>query len=634
MCTIAAAIVRNPDEIHARVPEVKRILDATGYRGPDASGIWNDNQVLLGHCRLSIIDLSDAGTQPMHDEAHGLHITFNGEIYNYRELRKDLEKSGYRLHSDTDTEVILGAYHVYGKTFLSRLMGMFAFVLYDKQNAQVLLCRDRLGEKPLLYYFDNKRLLAASELKCLYAFKGITLSPDPDAIADFFSLQYIPGPGTILQEVKKVAPGECLTLDLRTWQTTSFLYWSVYDHLGTAPPTHIDHIDAAIEDSVRHRLIADVDVGILLSGGIDSSLLAAYAAQISTSPLQAFLVSFGQSKLDESTYARMVARSLNMELVEINGEHMDADTFRRVMYHADEPLGDPAAIPTFMISEVIRGHVKVVLSGEGADELFWGYDYYRRQMCFDRLAPFMPRLKNWKWPGGILSALESNPHVPGPLSRLCKIAAISHDTGCGRWTSIFGDSALERLLTYSSDKRSDAVLAAALTRLKTRVPASEAALALDLLYWLPDDLLVKVDRCSMAHGIEARAPYLDHRVVELALRLPKELKTGSGVGKIVLRELLRRKLPRETAAIISTRRKHGFDVPIDAWLNNELHETANACFSESGLNDVPMLNGPYVRRLWRDFKTHGGDAPFVRKLWLVLCFITWYDNHKEKFGFQ
>lgn len=636
MCGIVAVVARDPAEVRARVPEVERILDATAYRGPDARGLWHSEQVVLGHRRLSIIDLSDAGTQPMHDAANGLHITFNGEIYNYRELRRELEERGYRFHTNTDTEAILAAYHVFGSAFPERLLGMFAFVLYDEQRAKVLLCRDRLGKKPLLYYCDGERLLAASELKCLYAFQAINLSPDPGAIADFFSLQYVPGPGTILQEIKKIKPGECVELDLRTWHTTSNIYWSVYDHLDRAngASVGVDEVDAAIQTSVRYRLIADVEVGILLSGGIDSSLLAAYAAGLSTSPLKAFLVSFGGSALDESQYARLVAHSLNVELVTIDGGHLDADTFQRVMYHADEPLGDPAAIPTFMISEVIRQHVKVVLSGEGADELFWGYDYYRRQMRFDRLAPFVPRLQPGKCLGSLMAALESSPHVPGSLSRLCKVIAATNDTGCSRWTSVFGTAALARLLTGAPERTSTAPIAAALQQLRHRLPPSEAALALDLLYWLPDDLLVKVDRCSMAHGIEARAPYLDHRLVELALRLPAAMKIGPSGGKLVLRELLRRRLPQETAAIITARRKHGFDVPIDAWLNGELRGLAEEYFSESGLRDVPMLNAPYVRRLWRDFKSHGGGAPFTRKLWLVLCFIAWYGNHKNKFGFR
>jgi asparagine synthase (glutamine-hydrolysing) len=212
--------------------------------------------------------------------------------------------------------------------------------------------------------------------------------------------------------------------------------------------------------------------------------------------------------------------------------------------------------------------------------------------------------------------------------------AATDDTGCSRWTSVFGTPALARLLTFTPEQQTGAILTSDLNRLKNRLPASEAALALDLLYWLPDDLLVKVDRCSMAHSIEARAPYLDHRLVELALRLPTAMKIGPSGGKVVLRELLRRRLPQETAAIIAARRKHGFDVPIDAWLNGELRGLAEECFSESGLRDVPMLNAPYVRRLWRDFKNHGGGTPFTRKLWLVLCFIAWYGNHKNKFGFR
>lgn len=636
MCGIAAAVAPDPAEVRARVSEIERILEALCYRGPDAGGTWADSRVVLGHRRLSIIDLSDAGTQPMHDTANGLHITFNGEIYNYRELRSDLEGSGYRFRTDTDTEVLLAAYHVWGTAFPAHLKGMFAFVLYDERREKVLLCRDRLGKKPLLYYHDGSRLLAASELKCLYAFRGITLTPDPGAAADFFALQYVPGPGTILREVKRLEPGECLELDLRTWRTSSRQYWSVYGCLvpGPEPPPGIDEIEAALKESVRYRLIADVEVGILLSGGIDSSLLAACAAELSTSPLKAFVVSFGAAALDESAYARMVARSLDIELVHIDGGLLDADTFTRVMYHADEPLGDPAAIPTFMISEVIRRHVKVVLSGEGADELFWGYEHYRRQLWFDRLFGCMPRMRPPRRLDSLLAAIESSPRAPGSLSRLCKVLAAGNDAGCSRWTSVFGNAALGDLLEAAPDRAPAAAAAQALQQLKRMLPATEAALALDLMFWLPDDLLVKVDRCSMAHAVEARTPFLDHRLVELALRLPAACKIGPSGAKHVLRELLLRRLPPQAAAVIAGRPKHGFDVPLDAWLKGPLRATAEAFFSESALRTVPMLHAPYVQRLWHAFKTREADAHFTRKLWLVLCFMAWYDNHSNKFGFH
>jgi len=635
MCGIVAAVVRNPAEVRARIPEVERILDAISYRGPDARGLWHDEQVVLGHRRLSIIDLSEAGTQPMHDRSGDLHISFNGEIYNYRELRRDLEAQGYCFHSSTDTEVILAAYCIYGRDFASRLLGMFAFVLYDEAGDCVLMCRDRLGKKPLLYYHDDERLLAASELKCMYAFQGLDLEPDPGAIQDFFALHYVPGPGTILHKIRKVEPGECVELHLPTWRIRSRLYWSVLDYAGrTLPDAGIEEVDTALQDSVRYRLIADVEVGVLLSGGIDSSLLAAYASGLSTSPLKAFLVSFSGSALDESNYARMVARSLNIELVELDGGLLEPDTLSRVMYHTDELMGDPAAVPTYMIAHVIRQHVKVVLSGEGADELFWGYDYYRRQILFDRLTGFLPRLKPGKRLRSLLATVESSRYVPGALARLSKILAETEDTGCSRWTSVFGPAAREHLLACDCERASTKNIATALSQLKGRLPPSEAALTLDLLFWLPDDLLVKVDRCSMAHAVEARAPYLDHRVVELALRLPASLKIGPAGGKQVLRELLRRRLPPEAAAVIAARPKHGFDVPLDAWLNGPLRASAEEFFSEAGLKNAPMLNAPYVRSLWKNFKDGRAGAPFARKLWLVLCFMTWYAHHKNGFGFR
>jgi len=355
MCGIVAAVAKDPMLTQIRKHELEIILDRMAYRGPDSRGAWSVPHVLMGHRRLSIIDLSDAGTQPFHDLAHNLHITFNGEIYNYRELRKDLEVCGYRFHSDTDTEVILGAYYIYGRNFLNKLRGMFAFILFDAEKKKVLLCRDRMGKKPLYYYFDGKELLSSSEIKFLHGFKGATLSIDPESLRAFFSLQYIPGPHTIYTEVRTVEPGECVELDMNTWQVTLNTYWSIHDQFCSLPASghELESIDAALAESVRYRLIADVDIGILLSGGIDSSLLSCYAASQSASPPRAFLVSFDRSDLDESVFAKMVADSLGIDIIEIDGGKLDENIFTRVVYHADQPLGDPACIPTFMICEAV-----------------------------------------------------------------------------------------------------------------------------------------------------------------------------------------------------------------------------------------------------------------------------------------
>jgi len=269
MCGIVAAVAKNPALTLEHAPSVERILDAMAYRGPDARGIRQRRNVIMGHRRLSIIDLSDAGRQPMHDVQHGLHIVFNGEIYNYKELRGDLEDRGYRFRTHTDTEAILGAYHVYGSQFLEKLRGMFAFVLHDESAQKVFLCRDRMGKKPLYYYFDSEQLLVCSEIKFLYAFQAVPLSIAWEHVRAFFALQYVPGTATFLNEINKIAPGECLELDLRTWRTASTRYWRVSDHLGSDSSSDIGirQVDEMIRESVRYRLVADVEIGILLSGG-------------------------------------------------------------------------------------------------------------------------------------------------------------------------------------------------------------------------------------------------------------------------------------------------------------------------------------------------------------------------------
>jgi asparagine synthase (glutamine-hydrolysing) len=642
MCGIVAAVTKDSVRIQRREAEAALILDRMAYRGPDAKGVWSVPQVLLGHRRLSIIDLSDAGTQPLHDLEHDLHITFNGEIYNYRELRKELEARGYRFHTGTDTEVILAAYYVYGRDFLPMLRGMFAFVLFDAQKKKVLLCRDRMGKKPLYYYLDGQELLAVSEIKFLHAFKGISLSIDPESLRAFFSLQYIPGPHTIYDEVRTVLPGECVELDMRSWQADQRPYWSIHDQFRSSPPapgSELAAIDAALAESVRYRLIADVKIGILLSGGIDSSLLSCYAAAQSTSPPKAFLVSFDRHDLDESVFARMVAGSLGIGIVEIDGGKLDENTFRRVVYHADQPMGDPACIPTFMIAEAIADHVKVVLSGEGADELFWGYSYYRKELLWRHISRLLPPVSVRRKLYPLLAAIESSPQVRNSIGRFSKVLATKNDTGCALWTSVFGDAALEKLMpagTMGSDcgSRHFNQIELRLAKLQERTGAAEASIALDLAFWLPDDLLVKVDRMTMAHSVESRAPFLDHQVVQQALNLPSEYKADLFTGKKILRKLLMQKLPAETAHVIAVRNKHGLDVPLAGWLRNALRSHADECFSPSAVHDTGMLNASYVSSLWGSLRNRSATAPFARKIWLLLCFMTWHEHHKNKFGFH
>jgi asparagine synthase (glutamine-hydrolysing) len=640
MCGIVAAFTKDPVKVQDRISEVNNILDRMAYRGPDAKGLWSVANGIMGHRRLSIIDLSDAGVQPLHDWEHNLHIVFNGEIFNYQELRKELIARGYLFHTDTDTEVILGAYCIYGMDFLQMLRGMFAFVLFDAAKMKVLLCRDRIGKKPLYYFMDEDELLVTSEIKFLHGFKGIPLSIDSESLGDYFALQYIPGPYTIYTDVRSVVPGEYVELDMHTWRADTCPYWSIQDqfHSLSASADESARIDALIGDCVRYRLIADVDIGILLSGGIDSSLLSCYAAAQSTKHPKAFLVSFDRLDLDESVFAKMVARSLGIDIVEIDGGKLDENVFRQVVFHADQPLGDPACVPTFMISEAISNHVKVVLSGEGADELFWGYSHYRKELMWRRYLNMLPSftIRNRLYP--LLAAIENCPNINNSIGRFSKILSAKCDVGCSLWTSVFGDAALEQLMPErrsGSDcgNRHFQRIERLIQIFQNLTGAIEASIALDLAFWLPDDLLAKVDRMTMAHSIEARTPFLDHLLVQQALNLPSRYKVDQFTGKIILRNLLMQKLPAEVSHAIANRKKHGFDVPLVGWLQHDLRNHAEECFSQSALEGTGMLNVPYVRSLWRSFRDYeGASVPFARKIWLILCFMTWYEHHTKQFG--
>ena len=618
--------------------EAESALSILAHRGPDAAGLWWDDRVLLGHRRLAVVDLSDAGTQPLHDHENNLHISFNGEIYNYRKLKKDLEARGYRFRTGTDTETLLGAYLHYGDDFIEKLMGMFAFVLYDRKRGKVLLCRDRLGKKPLYFSMNGGRLIAASELKAFYAFGDIAPSIDMESLRSYFSLQYIPGPWTILKEVRRVQPGCCMTLDLRRGGIFHRRYWtptaSATSGVGT-PEDMAEAVASLFAESVERRLVADVDIGLMLSGGVDSSLIACLASELSGKPLKGFVVSF-EGDLDESVHAETVASALDMELVKVEGESPDPDTFERMVYHADEPLGDSACIPTFMISKAMSSHVKVILSGEGADELFWGYTHYRREILLKRLfpgpfpSPASRRLRKRA------AQIENRSGACEPFPRLCKLLESGIDIGVARWTTIFGETAADGLFTRECFEpfrppRFALEMHEALVSGEQFLDPTAASIAVDVSFFLPDDLLVKVDRMSMAHGIEARTPFLDHKLVEHALGMPGGQKADLLETKKILRTLLARRLPAKVAASIAYRKKHGFDVPLHRWLKSDLRSVAESCFSASALRETGFLDASRIETLWKGFLRRPTSVPYARKIWTILCFLAWHRRHAGGF---
>jgi asparagine synthase (glutamine-hydrolysing) len=603
------------------------------YRGPDHQGIWSENGVCFGHRRLSIIDLSADGNQPFQSSDQRYVLVFNGEIFNYQELRSSLQNLGHAFNTASDTEVILAAYAQYGKEFCKYLRGMFALVIYDRVLNELVFARDRLGKKPLFIFENEKVIIFSSEVKFFHAFQTIPLEINEESLLNFLSLQYIPGPQTIYKNVSQIKAGELFSYDLNKNQSKSSTYWNMFDYVGQRKDIpELDEIDKLLEKSIKYRLVSNVDIGLLLSGGIDSSLLACYMHELAGKKVKAFNVGFAEQSIDESAYAKQVASALGLELVSLNLEDISIDNFSKSIFHADQPLGDSAIIPTYLIAKSIGEHVKVVLSGEGADELFHGYDHYEYEKYYYGLGklPF-------ECAGMLLNGIsELGIHKFDRIkNKLQSISSFKKDTGTSRWTSILSPDLSKQFLT--PDKRPSGNYENQfddfLQHFRTNASNLESSLMLDLLTWLPDDLLVKTDRMMMACSVEARTPYLDHELVEVVLNSSAHFNKHPFQSKNYLRKLLKKKLPASIAESISSRPKQGFLTPNHKWLNSNLSELSSFLFSSDNLRNNPYLNNQKVEQLWQD---NNKQKPGTnnRLLWNLFCFLEWYRQHETKFGFK
>jgi asparagine synthase (glutamine-hydrolysing) len=560
-------------------------------------------------------------------------LVFNGEIFNYQELRSSLQNLGHAFNTASDTEVILAAYAQYGKEFCKYLRGMFALVIYDRVLNELVFARDRLGKKPLFIFENEKVIIFSSEVKFFHAFQTIPLEINEESLLNFLSLQYIPGPQTIYKNVSQIKAGELFSYDLNKNQSKSSTYWNMFDYVGQRKDIpELDEIDKLLEKSIKYRLVSNVDIGLLLSGGIDSSLLACYMHELAGKKVKAFNVGFAEQSIDESAYAKQVASALGLELVSLNLEDISIDNFSKSIFHADQPLGDSAIIPTYLIAKSIGEHVKVVLSGEGADELFHGYDHYEYEKYYYGLGklPF-------ECAGMLLNGIsELGIHKFDRIkNKLQSISSFKKDTGTSRWTSILSPDLSKQFLT--PDKRPNGNYENQfddfLQHFRTNASNLESSLMLDLLTWLPDDLLVKTDRMMMACSVEARTPYLDHELVEVVLNSSAHFNKHPFQSKNYLRKLLKKKLPASIAESISSRPKQGFLTPNHKWLNSNLSELSSFLFSSDNLRNNPYLNNQKVEQLWQD---NNKQKPGTnnRLLWNLFCFLEWYRQHETKFGFK
>lgn len=608
-------------------------LNLMEYRGPDNKGLWCEDGICFGHRRLSIIDLSSQGNQPFHSSDDRYVIVFNGEIYNYKQLRSELMKFGYSFRTETDTEVILAAYSHYGTDFCNQLKGMFAMVIYDRKDNKIVFTRDRLGKKPLFLFENDEVIIFSSEIKFFHAFRMIPLEINGESLLNFLSLQYIPGPQTIYQNIRQIKPAEIFKYDLKAKQGSTETYWNMFGFVGKRKDIpQLDEIGEMLEKSIRYRLVANVDIGLLLSGGIDSSLLACYMHELAGKKVKAFNVGFSDKLIDESSYAKQVANSLDLDLITLNIEDISADNFTQSVYHGDQPLGDSAIIPTYLIAKSIGKHVKVVLSGEGADELFHGYDHYNYEKYYYGLGklPFES--------AGIFFNIISEAGIhkfDKVKNKLRSISSFKKDTGTSRWTSILSPELARNFLRKGQipDTSYENQFYNFLQQFGKNAGKLESSLMLDLMTWLPDDLLVKTDRMMMACSVEARTPFLDHELVEEVLKSSGHFNNHLFQSKNYLRQLLKKKLPASVSDLISKRRKQGFETPKLRWLNTSLSELSSFLFSEENLRNNPHLDAEKVRALWLDCQKQKPGTN-NRLIWNLFCFLEWYRQHETKFGFN
>ena len=558
-------------------PQIIAVMrDGLTHRGPDDAGLWSspDGLVHLGHRRLSIIDLTEAAHQPMAaDETSRIVIVFNGEIYNFKEIRDELMAEGHVFRSRSDTEVILRAYEAWGTSCPERFNGMFAFCLYDRQQRRLFLARDRAGEKPLYYLHRPGSFLFASELKAIMADPSFARQLDPEGLRSYLAYGYVPGERCILRYAKKLPPGHAMTYDLTRDCLTVWRYWTLPDEVekagkGLSDADLTDELESLLRDAIRKQLVADVPVGILLSGGLDSSLVTALASQEASSPVRTFTVTFpGYDGHDEGPYARLVADHFHTRHLELEAEKASPDLLVELARQFDEPLADHAIVPTYLLARLIRRHAKVALGGDGGDELFGGYPHYGRLLKQEHLRPFIPAgirrglaglAARWLPPG-----TAGRNHLIGYGAGLCR--SIAH-------INVYFDASLRRqLLTpqvqdaaegWQPEQDREGLCGTDHSPLRQAMEA-------DFRSTLADGYLVKVDRSAMLASLEVRTPFLDYRLVEFAFRrVPNALKVRGGSRKILLRHLAARLLPKE----LDITRKQGFTMPLNAWLKGDWGE--------------------------------------------------------------
>jgi len=623
MCGIAGKLYFDPRRDVAR-ELLERMHQVQAHRGPDASGIHLDGSLGLAHSRLSIIDLSPAGHQPMPNEDGTVWIVFNGEIYNFPELRPDLERRGHRFRSRTDTETILHLYEEHGPDCLRYLRGMFAFAIWDARQRALFLARDRFGAKPLYYHHDREAFRFASEAKALLQDPEVEVRPDPASLSQYLTYGCVPSPASAFRGLQRLPPAHYLTCQDGAVRVER--YWRLQrDQQAERPEAEwCREIRERLEEAVRIRLMSDVPLGAFLSGGIDSSAVVAMMRRATTGPLKTFSIGFPEREYDERGYARMVAERFDTEHHELEVRPDAAAILPRLAWHHDEPFGDSSAVPTFYLAQLTRRHVTVALTGDAGDEAFGGYQRYAAITLGARLDGMPGAVLLRAAAAGLGRALPRGGRRGGLLLRGRRFLEGLGETAerrYARWLCQFQGSSKRELCTpeflAAAGGGDDLAILDRLWRGSGASDACDAALAADLALYLPDDLLVKTDIASMAHGLEVRSPFLDHELMEFAATIPARQKVRGFRTKHILREALRGLLPDP----VLSRPKMGFGVPIDHWLRHELKDVLQDTLLSSRAVGRGYFRPDAVRRLAEEH--WAGRVNHRDRLWLLLMLELW-----------
>lgn len=648
MCGIAGFITNIPIPAERLYSISNAIRKVQNHRGPDDNGIWisDENDVTLIHNRLSIIDLSSTGHQPMCSRSGRYVIVFNGEIYNFTELKTALEKQGAKWRGHSDTEIILAGFENWGiEETIRKMVGMFAIALWDKAEKKLTLIRDRAGEKPLYYGRKDNTIMFASELKAFVAHPEFRLELNQDVVATYLRYGYIPSPHSIYRNIYKLLPGSYLQIDHKSGNKIfrqPVKYWSLGDFvshqthkkfLSADEATVVNELDTKLQESISLQKVADVPLGAFLSGGIDSSTIVALMQNQSSRPIQTFTIGFNEKMYDEAKHSKNIAQHLGTDHSEL---YVSSDDARNVIpdlpHMFDEPFGDSSAIPTFLVSKLARSKVTVSLSGDAGDELFGGYSQYIND------APLWDKIKSY--PGWLRRPIGSAMLLVGTEVQYAdpedyyKNALRKKLKNYGRLLTskdIADFYAFNRSIWPDAEKISltgegvDNVIKEYL-RHPSLDGTAAAMMYADANTYLPDDILTKVDRAAMAVSLETRVPMLDHRIMEFAFALPTKFKIRNGQGKWILRQVLKKYVPDR----LVDRPKMGFGVPVEDWLNGSLHEWAGDLLSYDLLKKQGIFDADAIASVWK--QQQAGIKGQSSKLWLVLSFQAWLQTHKKYFS--